>query len=454
MDIKEFINGKREEMTELLGRLVSCRSIRDKASEGKPFGEETARALNEMLDKAEELGFAVKNLNGYCGYVDFVPKGADGIKLGILCHLDVVPAGEGWTVAPFELTEKDGKLYGRGTTDDKGPSVSALYALYAIKELAVELKSGVRLIFGADEENGSSDIAYYLTKEKMPPMTFTPDAQYPVINCEKGMMRAAFSLPLPKWLLSFSGGQVVNAVPSYAIAEIDGKYADEVIAAADGIENISAVKEGGKAVVSFKGRSAHASTPDSGINAVTGLIGFLSKLDLCENGGALKALANLFPFGETDGRSLGLKMSDKLSGDLTEVLSIAQTREGKAFFRMDIRFPICSSCAQIWEKLSATLSENGISPDEHEGSEPHYTDSDSELVRSLLKVYKRFTKEDGGCISIGGGTYVHGIDGGVAFGVEHEGTDYRIHGADEFVPTAEFIENTEIFAEAIREICG
>ena len=56
---------------------------------------------------------------------------------------------------------KDGKIYGRGTADDKGPAIAALYAMRAVKELGIPVKKNVRLILGTDEECGSSDIRHY-----------------------------------------------------------------------------------------------------------------------------------------------------------------------------------------------------------------------------------------------------------------------------------------------------
>ncbi len=455
MELEKFIDGCRGEMTALLSELVKCKSVRAEQGSGMPFGKEAKRALDVMLSKAEELGFSVKNVDGYCGCVDYLPDEADGIKLGILAHLDVVPEGEGWTMPAFELSEKDGKFYGRGVTDDKGPAVAALYALYAVKSLGIKLKSGVRLIFGTDEENGSSDIEYYLTKEKMPPMTFTPDAQYPLINCEKGMVRVEFSLPFPSGAIkSISGGQVINAVPSSARAVVNAEFSEKIKAAVSEHKNIVTEQQGDELVINFNGISAHASTPEGGINAVTGLLNALSKIDLSGQNEAINALCKLFPFGETNGASLRLDICDEISGGLTEVLSIIETKDEQLCCKMDIRFPICSSKQQIHERLSAAFEPYGISIISYTGVEPHYTDSDSELVKALLSVYEEFYGKKAECIAIGGGTYVHEIDGGVAFGPEHDGTDYKIHGADEFLPINEFTENAVIFAKSMIKLCA
>ena len=72
-------------------------------------------------------------------------------------HLDVQPAllSDGWDTNPFELTEIDGKLYGRGSTDDKGPAISWLWMVEAFKELKMELPANIKIIYEGMEEYGS-----------------------------------------------------------------------------------------------------------------------------------------------------------------------------------------------------------------------------------------------------------------------------------------------------------
>lgn len=451
MNYSKFVKEKAPEMIKLLGHLIAYKSVMDTPQIGMPFGKEAAAALDAVLSAAKKLGFDTRNIDGYCGVADYLPEGCSDIKLGILCHLDVVPAGEGWTLPPYFLTEKDNRLYGRGATDDKGPAVSALYALYAVRTLCPSLKHGVRLIFGTNEENGSADIAHYLTKEKMPPMVFTPDASYPVINCEKGMIRLSLAGKLSDKVKGISGGDVINAVPARAKAIVGAEYLDILTKAAADISEVSVSCEDGMTAVEFNGKAAHASIPDGGINAITGLLDFLARYIKDDT---VCALSRLFKFGHNDGSGVGIKMCDDQSGALTAVLSLAHTEGEKLVCGVDIRFPLCGSLDMIHNKIEGALSGTGITLCEFNGTEPHYTDPSGELVSALLKAYKDVTGEVGECIAIGGGTYVHEIDGGVAFGVEHDGTDYHIHGADEFVPIDEFIQNTVIFAKAIEEICG
>ena len=455
---RNFIKNNENQMLSLLSELISIPSVMGEATDTFPFGEKPAQALSVILSTASQMGFTVTNRDNYYGTVDYLPDASSEPSLAVLCHLDVVPEGKGWTYPSFSLTEKDGMLYGRGVTDDKGPAVSVLFALYAIKKLGVKLSKGVRLIFGTNEENGSADIEHYLRNEKMPSMVFTPDASYPVINCEKGMARMNFSAKISNCdIISIHGGQVINAVPSDAEVIINSKYYDSAKAFIEGSNNgcVYSISERGDTVsIITKGESAHASTPENGINAITGLLQLLCSLDISDNTTAklLSDIVRLYPHGETNGNSLGVACEDE-SGALTCVLSLIDAKHGKLTFSTDTRFPRSMSCDELKNKINESISKTDITLSDFSGTEPHYTSPDSFLAKTLLSVYEEETGIKGECLSIGGGTYVHGISGGVAFGVEHPGKDYRIHGADEFVPSSEFYDNTVMFAKAIEKIC-
>lgn len=428
-EIRKYLESHKDEMLGLLSELVAIPSVQGEALEGKPFGEEPARALAFMLEKCREYGFAVENVDNYAGSADF---GAPEPELAILSHLDVVPAGSGWSSDPFTLTADGDKLIGRGAIDDKGPAVAALFALRAVRELGIPLKKGVRLIFGTNEENGSADLAYYRSKRELPPMVFTPDGEYPVINAEKGMLRVYFSAPFNNGAIYDEGG-VINAVPQLCSYDVR-------------------LEENGDVSLNYgkmKGVSAHASTPEKGENAIT-------KFLTLNNYGVpmLKKLAELFPHGEFNGKSCGLGFSDPISGDMTCVLSILYTKEGRLHGGIDIRFPLDRKKAEISDIICGKLREAGFDIDSCEGVEPHCTDENSTFVQALLKTYERVTGEKGRCIAIGGGTYVHEIEGGVAFGAEFPGKDYHMHSPDEFITVGELLKNAELMAEAIIEICG
>ncbi len=444
-DIRKYLESHKDEMIADLRELVAIPSVQGDAEEGLPFGKFPAQALEAMLNKCKAAGFTVENVENYAGSADVnsLPP-----ELAILSHLDVVPVGEGWTSPPFTLTADGDKLVGRGAIDDKGPAVAALYAAKAVKDLGIPLKKGVRLIFGTNEENGSADLAYYRKKRKLPPMVFTPDGEYPVINGEKGMLRVYFSTVWEHpW--EIKAGTVINAVPSSCEIRsvFDPKKGCGVSINSDvSTDPITEITESAEII---NGVSAHASTPEKGNNAITK---FLASGMMAVD--ETKALNLLFPHGETDGASCGLGFSDDISGKMTCVLSMLNTKNGRLHGGIDIRFPLDRKKDEISDIICGKLREAGFDIDSCEGVEPHLTDENSDFVQSLLRVYERVTGDKGRCIAIGGGTYVHEIEGGVAFGAEFPNEDGRMHSPDEFITVENLLKNAEIMAEAIVEICG
>lgn len=449
MEIKEYLQKNLPEMKAALARLVAIPSVSGEKDGIYPFGAECGRVLDEFLKLCEENGFKTENYDYYAASADF--SEGEKTELGILAHLDVVPVSEkDWSVPPFEMTEKDGRLYGRGCMDDKGAVVASLFAMKAVKECGYALKNNVRLIVGCSEETGSElDIAEYMKQAEMPKAVFTPDAAFPVITTEKGMVRFTFGKDVKCSLIeSIKGGTVVNAVPSEVTAVLKGELN------LPPCENISAVSENGKTIITCKGVSAHASTPEQGINAFTVLFEYLLQTDLPVNDKALlDSLLSLFPKGETNARSLGLECSDR-SGSTTCVFSIIDYNGEKLICKADMRFPISLDKATVTEKIKSAIERNGLDFISIMGSEPHDTDPESPFVKTLLKVYTDVTGKEGKCLAIGGGTYVHGIEGGVAFGMEVDGEDTHIHGADEWLSVKTLLESAEIFSKAIIEYCG
>ena len=428
-EIRKYLEAHKQEMIDLLAELVAIPSIQGKAEEGAPFGKEPARALEVMLKKCEEAGFKVDNVENYAGSADINDLPAE---LAVLAHLDVVPVGSGWTTDPFVLRyEPDtDKLVGRGAIDDKGPAVAAFFAARAVKELGLPLKKGIRLIFGTNEENGSADLAYYRKKRELPPMVFTPDGDYPLINAEKGMLRVYFSSDFDdEEILEIQAGTVINAVPQFCTVTMDSDEGEPVEAVYEGV-------------------SAHASTPEKGENAITQFLDSYSGENML-----LCGLAELFPHGEFNGKNCGLGFRDEISGDMTCVLSMLNTENGRIYGGIDIRFPLDRKKAEIGGIICDALESAGFTVDSCEGVEPHCTDENSTFVQTLLKTYERVTGDKGRCIAIGGGTYVHEIEGGVAFGAEFPNEDGHMHSPDEFITVANLLKNAEIMAESIAELC-
>ncbi|HIZ56854.1 MAG TPA: dipeptidase PepV [Firmicutes bacterium] len=459
--IHDFIDSRKDEMIRLLQELIRIPSYQQPAEPGYPFGRGPAQALAAALAAAERMGFTVRNFENYAGTVDL---GSGEPLLGILSHLDVVPEGSGWSVDPYVGIVTDGKVIGRGAIDDKGPSVAALYAMLAVRELGIPLQGNVRLILGTNEENGSKDIEYYESVQKMPPLLFTPDGDYPVIHIEKGMLRTRFSAsyteePKEKRILWIRGGKTINAVPAEAEAAVQGIDAEEAkrwIAEDTSGVTFTTAEENGILTIHAAGSGAHASTPEQGKNALTALIQLLCRFSLPSGDGLnkLRALLEIFPYGETDGRGASLANWDEKSGALTLVFSVFSYADGKMEGWTDIRFPLCCSLEQVQQKLRQALESAGFCIEEMMGDEPHHVEEDSHFVQSLLKVYTEETGLPGFCKAIGGGTYVHHTPGGVAFGAVFPGEDNHMHGADEFITIEHLLLNAKIFAHAIAEICG
>lgn len=454
---------RRAELVEHISRLVRVRSVREDAQPGMPFGPGPAAALDEALKLSSELGFAVKNYDNYAGTVDLNDK--DTI-LHILCHLDVVGEGTGWTVTePYNPKEVDGMLYGRGTDDDKGPACAALMAMQAVKDLGVPLKHNVRLILGTDEESGSEDLAYYYSKEPYATYTFSPDAEFPLINIEKGSYKPVFT---KSWdaeeatprVKELHGGFRINVLPPEASCVVAGLSAEAAKpycdAAAERTGAAYELKEDGDDLhILCKGKGAHASTPEEGNNAITALLDLLCALPLAKVGStaALHSLNALFPHGDCAGKALGIAQSDEISGSLTLAFSLLEVTPTGLSGQFDSRVPICANEENCKQVAEASFAKFGLSA-EGDMQEPHHTPADSPLVKTLLNCYEQYTGNKGECLAIGGGTYVHEIPGGVAFGCCMPGFNGNMHGADEHTCIADQLTAAKIFTQAIIDLCS
>ena len=462
--IDAYIDAHRQELIEDVCELCRINSEKMPAEEDMPFGPGPAECLDTALDMAEGYGFEVVDYDGYVGCVDLNEHPR---QLDILAHLDVVPAGEGWTeTEPFHPVVKDGRIYGRGTSDDKGPAVAALYAMRAVKDLEIPLKKNVRLILGTDEECGSSDIRHYYSIEKEAPMTFSPDGEYPVVNVEKGRLAGHFtaefeaSAALPK-LVRIAAGIKTNVVPGKAkavVAGFDAAVLEETAKAAQaetGIQFLFENTEDGCEITAV-GAGAHASTPQDGNNALTGLLKYLDRLPFapCAQIEAVKRVAALMPHGDVNGTTLGVDLTDEISGRLTLAFSMLTVDESHLDGEFDSRVPVCGNEDNVLKVVKAKMEEQGIAFLTDKMTPSHHVDGDSEFVKTLLRAYETYTGRKGECQSMGGGTYVHSLKNGVAFGAVMPGTDTRMHGADEFAVIDELVVSAKIFAKVIVDLCS
>lgn len=462
--IEAYFDQKEDELVSAVSRLTSIPSVKGDAAPGAPFGPGPARALDEALAMAAEMGLTTANHDGYVGSADL--NGKDTI-LHILGHLDVVGEGSGWTVTgPFEPKVVDGVLYGRGVADDKGPMVAALLAMQAVKDLNIPLQRNVRIIFGTDEECGMEDVAHYYSSEPYAPYTFSPDADFPVINIEKGFYKPTFTkqweadAALPR-LVSFHGGERLNVVPNQAEAVIEGLPMGQLLPRAQVGAKITGAEfrvmpQGPDRVrVVALGKSAHAMAPEDGVNALTALLELLGVLPLAESESknAIHALLELLPQKDTRGQGLGIAQSDELSGELTVAFSLLDINETGLTGRFDSRVPLCANDQNCRQRVEAAFAKHGFTCT-GEMTAPHHTPADSPFVQTLLKCYEQYTGEKGECLAIGGGTYVHDIPGGVAFGAAMPGYQTNLHGADEHIPIQDLLTAAKIYAQVIVDLCS
>ncbi len=469
MDIKERIDsyfddpGTRARLIAAISRLVAVKSVKGEAAPEAPFGPGPRAALDEALKLCGELGFRTRDYDHYVGLADMNDRDT---QLHILAHLDVVGEGSGWDTDPYTCVEKDGILYGRGVSDDKGPLCAALFAMKAVRDLELPVSKNARLILGTDEESGSEDIGYYYAREPYAPQSFSPDADFPLINIEKGQFRPKFGASWPAVMVEprvslLNGGFRFNVVPPEAGAEVLGLRGADITPLCAGVERqcgavFSVTDMVGGARIRCVGKNAHAASPDDGINAIQALLTLLAALPLaeCASTKAIRSMVKLFPLGDTRGKALGIAQGDE-SGELTLNLALMTLSETGFSAQFDSRVPVCATaenCVRVCEKALAaagfTLTEGG------EMVPAHVVPADSPLVKTLLECYSAYTGvQDPKPLAIGGGTYVHDIPGGVAFGCDFPGFDPKMHAANEQAKVDNLLKSAKIFTLAIARLC-
>lgn len=445
-------------------------SVKGRPGERAPFGAEVRAALDHALRTAEGLGFRTADVDGRIGYAEY---GEGKEMVAVIGHLDVVPEGAGWTVPPFEGVVRDGFLYGRGTCDDKGPIFGALFGLAAIRDLAIPLKRRIRVLFGCDEESGFADVAHYVTKEELPVSGFTPDAEFPLVNAEKGGMNMellrTFRGEGGIRLLSFVGGSAPNVVPDRAEARLlvpSGEaetlravLADEAASRGWSLDSETGEEaESGTATLFLRTRgvAAHGSTPEKGQNAVARLLLLLTKLP---GDGEVACCARDFAAilgEETDGTSLGIFLEDAVSGKLTVNLGTAlwtargeKPGEGVLDLTLNVRHPVTFTADDVVPTLRTTAERAGFTLDNVRGKAAVHFPVESELVRKLQQAYTGKTGLDATPRSMGGGTYAKGLPNVVAFGTRFPDEPELAHQADERISLDRMRLSMKILAEAM-----
>ncbi len=429
---------------------------------GKPFGEKVDEALQYMLKKGQDEGFKVKNVDGYAGHIEY-GEGEDIV--GVLCHVDVVPAGDDWTTPPFSADIRENKIFARGAIDDKGPTMAAFYALKMLKDAGLSLSKKIRIIIGTDEESDWRCVDHYFKHEAMPQIGFAPDADFPIIHAEKGIIDAIVSFTYEQSeenkryiLKQFTSGMRLNMVPDEARAIVAAANAHDAEAlktafAAYLAENQLTGETNHTAdglTFTLKGVSVHAMEPANGTNAGIHMTNFLCAHELDERGLAFTSQINALFDQDTRGQKLGIACKDDISGDLTlNVGTIRYSQNEEAKLGLNVRYPVTADGEEVKKGIERI---KGAAIEKFDDSPPHHVSKDHPLVKTLQRVYEEQTGDPAHLIAIGGGTYARSLEAGVAFGPLFPGRPDCAHQKDEYIEIDDLLRATALYAQAMYEL--
>ena len=452
----KFIDEKQSEIIYTLSELIKIPSVTTTTDNPSlPFGEHCTNALNYILALGNSMGFRTKNIDNYCGYIEF----GEGEELvGIIGHLDVVPAleNDGWTTPPFSPTIREGKLYGRGTIDDKGPVVSALYAMKAVKD-ACQVSKRVRLIIGLNEEKGWKCIEYYKKHEEWPSIGFSPDSNFPAIFAEKGILslelKNNFEFKDFEILKVDTNNNAINVVPKYA--SITLKLKENTHLSLDGFSNLNTentkttIIDNSTLQIECFGKASHAARPHLGINAIKILVEFLIN-NFEFNSDYLNKIYEIGFFDIQSPKFISKNTLEDESGILTSNVAAINYIDNKLIFQINLRVPVTFSLDEMQNKYLSIY--DGIEVNRLSHQDPLYVQKDSFLVTTLLNVFKNKTGLDVEPIAIGGGTYARAFENFISYGANMPGNPDLCHQVDEYIKLDNLNLATKIYADAIYEL--
>ena len=453
MNLDARIAAMEPEIVRSLQEILRHRSVMEAPVGDYPYGQGVQDCLEAYLALCASMGLKTKNVDNVSGWAEY---GTGDEMVGIVGHLDVVPEGNGWHYPPFGGVIADGKLYGRGTIDDKGPMVAALYALRAIMDSGAALKRRIRLIVGVNEENGCAGIAHYVASgEEIPVTGFTPDGAFPIINGEKGIVSGVYRAqirPSAHGLREVHGGFAANMVPDQAVAILDWPACEVERACALNLPKVHVSAAEGGIRVEARGVCVHGSTPEEGENAIGRLFLALGQLPLDGDSALFTAFLNRHIGMETRGEALGIALRDELSGDLTVNLGILHLQDGAADMTLNIRYPVTLSLEAFHDTLLRTLAAGNFREISLDHEHSIYTPPESPLIRTLAAVYEEKTAQHADLLSIGGGTYAKVMPHIVAFGPIYPEDFNCEHQADEYIEIRRLVQTTQILAEAMKRL--
>lgn len=407
-----------------------------------PFGYGCVKALKNILELGEKMGFKTKNVDNIAGHIEW---GEGKEILGILCHLDVVPTGEGWTNDPFTPTIRDGKIYARGVNDDKGPLMSSLYAMKILKDSGFKPTKRIRLIVGTDEETMSRGVKRYLEVEEKPTLGFSPDAEFPLIYGEKGIMSIDIvSNQKDKDIVSITSGDRYNVVPEKIIAKLNKDFKAELKSYNTKEYPVNVCDNS----IEIKGLRAHAMEPKNGRNAMLRLFNFLSdKLD----NNLIKFVSKYL--NDSRFKDINLDYTHEEMGDLTVNVAVCEMDENGGTVGLNLRYPIGWDKEGFIKGLQDKASKYDLEVKVLSDSNPHYVSPKGELIEKLHEAYKEVTNDTTTpLMTIGGGTYARLLGNGVAFGAAFPGSEEVAHNTDEYMSIDDLMKATLIYIKAIEKL--
>ena len=450
MDLKEKVLDYKDEVVKEIQNAVRVKSVKEAPLPGMPFGEGPAKALDHFMDLAKKIGFKAEKFDNYAMHIDM---GEGEETLGILAHVDVVPEGDNWTYPPYSGTIADGKIFGRGTLDDKGPAIISLFAMKAIADSGVKLKKKIRMILGADEESGSACLKYYFGELKMPypDIAFTPDSSFPVTYAEKGMVRVKIKKKFNTLQdVVIKGGNAFNSVPN----EAHGVIPVDMLGEVRNKNKVEFVREGNIYKIFSAGIPAHGAYPSKGYNAVSALFEVLKNIEVKNE--ELKGLVTFFDKFvkmETDGKSFGVKCTDGETGELTLNLGKMSLENNELEICLDMRVPVKIELDKIEETIKKNVEDYGYEFELYSKTKPLYVPKDSFLVSTLMNIYKELTGDNNAQpVAIGGGTYAKHAKNAVAFGALLPDQEDRMHQRDEYLEISKIDKLLQIYVEAIYRL--
>jgi succinyl-diaminopimelate desuccinylase len=412
-NLDQYLKNNRDTFIEDIAALCSHPSVSGPAGDGFPYGLGCAQALDTAIRIAARRGFESVNHEYHCGTL--VLPGKSSATIGIFCHLDVVAPGSGWTHPPFKAVVREGHIFARGVTDNKGPFAAILSLLDFMKKAGVTLKHSILLYFGCSEESGMKDMRWYLSRFPAPELSLIPDARFSVCYGEKGILSAELALPVEgTGILALTGGSMANMVPDRASVVISGVDAARARAAlGDGFEIETAP---GAVQIQTGGIAAHAADPQKGESAIYKLAWGLAASNLLNSAGTRFFTLLSSALSGFDGAGLGIAMEDAPSGKLTAVGGIISLKDGFAVQNVNIRYPVTARSSDLKRALYERAAALGFAVRNCHDDPPFYLPKDHPFISCLNGVCNEVLGTSYEPYTMGGGTYARHLPLAAAFG--------------------------------------